>query len=178
MFLSSAEPITMATSTLWREATMDLILWRHAEAQQGRNDLNGLNNDMERPLTAKGKRQAASMAKWLEKHLPDSTKVLTSPAVRAMETARALDRKFKSVPSLAPGADVASLLIAADWPESRQPVLIVGHQPTIGHLASLLLFGSEHDMSIRKGSVWWFTNRSREDDNKVMLRTAVCPDYL
>lgn len=154
---------------------MDLILWRHAEAHQGRNDLDG---DMERPLTAKGKRQAASMAKWLEKHLPDSTKVLTSPAVRAMETARALDRKFKSVPSLAPGADVASLLIAADWPESRQPVLIVGHQPTIGHLASLLLFGIEHDMSIRKGSVWWFTNRSREDDNKVMLRTAVCPDYL
>ena len=99
---------------------MDLILWRHAEAQQGQDDLNG---DMQRPLTAKGKRQAASMAKWLEKHLPDSTKVLTSPAVRAMETARALDRKFKSVPSLAPGADVASLLIAADWPESRQPVL-------------------------------------------------------
>jgi phosphohistidine phosphatase len=90
MFLSSAKPTAMATSTLWRVASRDLILWRHAEAQQGRNDIDG---NMERPLTAKGKRQAASMAKWLEKHLPDSTKVLGSPVVRAMETARALDRK-------------------------------------------------------------------------------------
>lgn len=158
---------------------MDLILWRHAEAQTGPDDIN---SDMARSLTAKGKRQAASMAKWLEKHLPDSTRVLTSPAVRAVETARSLDRKCKTVASLAPGADAASLLIAADWPDSKQPVLIVGHQPTIGHLASFLLFGSEHEMSIRKGSVWWFTNRSREvdksHDNKVMLRTAVCPDYL
>lgn len=158
---------------------MDLILWRHAEAQAGLDDLNG---DMERPLSAKGKRQAATMAKWLEKHLPDSTRVLTSPATRAIETARALDRKFKTLASLAPGAEAASLLIAADWPESRQPVLIVCHQPSIGQLASFLLFGAEHELTIRKGSVWWFTNRSRDAENshsaKVMLRTAVCPDYL
>lgn len=158
---------------------MDLILWRHAEAHAGQDDLKA---DRERPLTAKGKRQAATMAKWLEKHLPDSARVLASPALRAVDTAHALDRKFKIMASLAPGAEAASLLIAADWPESRQPVLIVGHQPTIGHLASFLLFGAEQDMSIRKGSVWWFTNRSREvdksHDNKVMLRTAVCPDYL
>ena len=158
---------------------MDLILWRHAEAHPGHDDTKG---DWDRPLSTKGKRQAASMAKWLEKHLPDSTRVLSSPAVRSVETARALDRKFKTLPSLAPGADAASLLVAADWPDSRHPVLIIGHQPTIGHLASFLLFGAEQDMSIRKGSVWWFTNRSREvdksHDNKVMLRTAVCPDYL
>lgn len=154
---------------------MDLILWRHAEAHTGPDDRT---TDMERSLTTKGKRQAASMAKWLEKHLPDSTRVLVSPAVRAIETARALDRKHKTLPSLAPGANAASILIAADWPASRQPVLIVCHQPTIGHLASFLLFGAEQEMSIRKGSVWWFTNRSREDGNKVMLRTAVCPDYL
>ena len=150
---------------------MDLILWRHADAHPGEADL-------ERALTGKGRRQAASMAVWLEKHLPDSTKILASPAVRSVETASALGRKFKIIPKLAPGAQVASILAAASWPDSRQPVLIIGHQPALGRLASLLLFGVEQDLSIRKGAAWWLTNRSREDNHITTLRAAICPDYL
>jgi len=118
------------------------------------------------------------MAVWLEKHLPDSAKILTSPAVRSVETASALGRKFKIIPELAPGAQVASILAAAGWPDSRQPVVIIGHQPALGRLASLLLFGVEQDLSIRKGAAWWLTNRSREDNNITTLRAAICPDYL
>ena len=150
---------------------MDLVLWRHADAHPGEADL-------ERALTGKGRRQAASMAVWLEKHLPDSAKILTSPAVRSVETASALGRKFKIIPELAPGAQVASILAAAGWPDSRQPVVIIGHQPALGRLASLLLFGVEQDLSIRKGAAWWLTNRSREDNNITTLRAAICPDYL
>ena len=150
---------------------MDLILWRHADAHPGEADL-------ERALTGKGRRQAASMAVWLEKHLPDSAKILASPAVRRVETASALGRKFKIIPELAPGAQVASILAAADWPDSRQPVVIIGHQPALGRLASLLLFGVEQDLSIRKGTAWWLTNRSREDNHVTTLRAAICPDYL
>ena len=150
---------------------MDLILWRHADAHPGEADL-------ERALTGKGRRQAASMAVWLEKHLPDSAKILTSPAVRSVETASALGRKFKIIPELAPGAQVASILAAASWPDSRKPVVIIGHQPALGRLASLLLFGVEQDLSIRKGAAWWLTNRSREDNNITTLRAAICPDYL
>lgn len=150
---------------------MDLILWRHADAHPGEADL-------ERALTGKGRRQAASMAVWLEKHLPDSAKILTSPAVRSVETASALGRKFKIIPELAPGAQVASILAAAGWPDSRQPVVIIGHQPALGRLASLLLFGVEQDLSIRKGAAWWLTNRSREDNHITTLRAAICPDYL
>ena len=150
---------------------MDLVLWRHADAHPGEADL-------ERALTGKGRRQAASMAVWLEKHLPDSAKILTSPAVRSVETASALGRKFKIIPELAPGAQVASILAAAGWPDSRQPVVIIGHQPALGRLASLLLFGVEQDLSIRKGAAWWLTNRSREDNHITTLRAAICPDYL
>jgi len=150
---------------------MDLILWRHADAHPGEADL-------ERALTGKGRRQAASMAVWLEKHLPDSAKILASPAVRSVETASALGRKFKIIPELAPGAQVASILAAAGWPDSRQPVVIIGHQPALGRLASLLLFGVEQDLSIRKGAAWWLTNRSREDNHITTLRAAICPDYL
>ena len=150
---------------------MDLILWRHADAHPGEADL-------ERALTGKGRRQAASMAVWLEKHLPDSAKILASPAVRSVETASALGRKFKIIPELAPGAQAASILAAAGWPDSRQPVVIIGHQPALGRLASLLLFGVEQDLSIRKGAAWWLTNRSREDNHITTLRAAICPDYL
>ena len=150
---------------------MDLILWRHADAHSG-------ETDAAHALTGKGRRQAANIAGWLEKHLPDSARIIVSPAMQAVQTAEALDRKFKIVAELAPGAQSASLLVAADWPESRQPVVIVGHQPSLGRVAALLLFGEEQDISLRKGAVWWLTNRSREDGHKVTLRAAMCPDYL
>lgn len=154
---------------------MDLILWRHADAAPIKNDSEP---DIQRRLTGKGRKQAALMAVWLERHLPDSVKVLASPATRARETAEALDRKIITVPELAIGADAAQLLHIAGWPDSRQAVLIVGHQPTLGRVASLLLLGEEQDLSMRKGAVWWITNRIRDDEFRPSLRAAICPEYL
>ena len=121
---------------------MDLILWRHCEAEPGEPDLG-------RRLTSKGLKQAERMAQWLDSHLPDTCRVLVSPADRAQQTAVALQRKFKTVPELAPGATVAAVLAAANWPDSREPVLIVGHQPTLGTVASFLLSGEESYWSVR-----------------------------
>ena len=77
---------------------MDLILWRHAEAI----DLDLVGDDMLRTLTPKGEKQAARMAAWLDRQLPEGAKVWASPAVRAEQTAKALDRKFKISAALAP----------------------------------------------------------------------------
>lgn len=154
---------------------MDLILWRHADAAPVTNDSEA---DSGRRLTGKGRKQAALMAVWLERHLPDSVKVLASPATRARETAEALGRKVVIVPALAMGADATQVLHAAGWPDNRQTVLIVGHQPTLGRAASLLLLGEEQDLSMRKAAVWWITNRIRDDEFRPSLRTAGCPDYL
>ena len=134
---------------------MDLILWRHCEAEPGEPDLG-------RRLTSKGLKQAERMAQWLDTHLPDTCRVLVSPADRAQQTAVALRRKFRTVPELAPGATVAAVLAAANWPDSREPVLIVGHQPTLGAVASFLLSGEEAYWSVRKGAVWWLSNRAKE----------------
>lgn len=158
---------------------MELILWRHADSVPVKNESEP---DFQRRLTSKGRKQAEHVAEWLERHMPDSTRVLVSPTVRTRETAEALGRKIHTVPELGPGAEAAQVLIAAGWPDNRHPVLVVGHQPTLGRVASLLLFGVEQNLSIRKGAVWWITNRSREDDegrhSRLMLRAAVCPDYL
>ena len=150
---------------------MDLILWRHAEAEAGEPDLG-------RRLTPKGVKQADRMALWLDAHLPDTCRILVSPADRAQQTAQALQRKFRTVEEVAPGASVAAILAAANWPESREPVLVVGHQPTLGMVASFLLSGDEAYWSVRKCAVWWLSNRGREGGAAVVLKAMLSPEFL
>jgi phosphohistidine phosphatase len=150
---------------------MDLILWRHCEAEPGEPDLG-------RRLTTKGIKQAERMAPFLERHLPDTCRILVSPADRAQQTAQALQRKFRTMPELAPGATVAGVLAAANWPDSREPVLIVGHQPTLGMVASFLLSGEEAYWAVRKGAVWWLSNRVRDGSSAIVLKVVVGPDFV
>lgn len=150
---------------------MDLILWRHAEAEAGEPDLG-------RRLTAKGIKQAERVAAWLDGHLPDSTRVLSSPADRAQQTALALKRKFRVVPDLAPGASVSDVLRATGWPDAREPVLVVGHQPTLGEVAAWLLAGEERPWSVRKSGVWWLSNRVRDGVASVVLKVVNGPDFI
>jgi phosphohistidine phosphatase len=150
---------------------VDLILWRHAEAEPGEPDLG-------RRLTAKGHKQAERMAAWLERHLPETCRVLVSPADRAQQTALALKRKFKTIPDLGPGATPEAVLAIANWPDARDTALIVGHQPTLGEVAALLLSGEPAYWSIKKGGVWWLSNRVRGDDSGVVLRVVLGPDFV
>jgi len=153
---------------------MDLILWRHAEAFEMRE----VQDDLERALTPKGERQAQRMAAWLNRQLPSSTKVLASPARRALQTAAALDRKFKTVAALAPDANVDALLQAVRWPEAREPVLVVGHQPTLGLAAAYLLSGQAQAWTVRKGGVWWLRARERDGQLQVLLHAVASPELL
>lgn len=162
---------------------MDLILWRHAEAQE----LSEGVDDPARGLTPKGERQARKVAEWLNQLLPASTRVLVSPALRTQQTAQALDRKFKTVAALGTDGTVEGLLAAARWPDAREPVLIVGHQPTLGLTAAYLmtgarLHGSEaHELlpwSIKKGGVWWLRFRPREERNEVVLVSVRSAEQL
>ena len=92
---------------------MDLILWRHAEASEQHEG----RDDIERALTAKGERQAHRMADWLNQRIAHSTRILVSPAVRCQQTAKALGKKFKTLPELAPDGNGEALLKAARWPD-------------------------------------------------------------
>jgi phosphohistidine phosphatase len=153
---------------------MNLILWRHAEASEA----GGLLDDLDRALTPKGERQAQRMADWLSRQLPAGTRVLVSPARRTLQTAAALDRKFKTEPALAPSADVDALLRAVRWPGARQPVLVVGHQPTLGLAAATLLSGQAQPWTVRKGAVWWLRARERDGALQVVLHAVLGPDLV
>ncbi|GAC1405793.1 MAG: phosphohistidine phosphatase SixA [Burkholderiaceae bacterium] len=134
---------------------MDLILWRHAEAEPGEIG----QADEERVLTPKGRKQARKMAEWLDAKVPDSCRILCSPAFRAVQTAEALGRKFKLVATLGPANGAACILSAARWPIARDAVLVIGHQPGLGRTAALLVSGVEQDWAVRKGGVWWIGQR-------------------
>ena len=150
--------------------TMDLILWRHADAAEG-------YPDHERQLTEKGRAQAKSVAEWLNKHLQDDTVLLVSPAVRAQQTAKALKRRFTTCDAIQPGADYAAVLKAIGQPEAVGTTLVVGHQPTLGQVASFLLTGAEGELSVKKGAVWWITLRRGRKDLAV-LRAVMTPEML
>jgi phosphohistidine phosphatase len=153
---------------------MDLILWRHAEAVESGDEVD----DLERPLTSRGERQAARMAVWLNQQLPATTRILASPARRTQQTALALERKFRTVPALAPDASVTAVLEAARWPEAKEPVLVIGHQPTLGLVAAQLLTGASHALAVKKGAVWWLRSREREGEGQVVLLAALTPEQI
>jgi phosphohistidine phosphatase len=110
--------------------------------------------------------------------LPATTRILVSPAVRTQQTAAALERKFKTVAALAPDGSVDALLDVARWPEAREPVLIVGHQPTLGLAAAYLLSGTAQPWSIRKGAAWWLRCKDKDGHPQVTLLTAQSPSLL
>lgn len=152
---------------------MDLILWRHAEAE----DIHDGISDSERKLSAKGKKHAQKMAEWLTPHLPHDTRILVSPAVRTVQTAEALGREFEISELLATSASLSDHLSATRWPVDGN-VLLVGHQPTLGQLAALLMSGHPHSWEIRKGAVWWLRSAPDGSSSHAALRVAMLPGML
>ena len=153
---------------------MDLILWRHAEAGEAHEGAD----DLQRHLTAKGERQAARMAVWLNRQLPATARLLASPAQRTLQTAAALDRKVKTVGELGPDGTVEGLLHAVRWPDAREPVVVVGHQPTLGVTAAYLLAGQPLPWAVRKGALWWLRAREREGELQVVLHAVISPELV
>lgn len=153
---------------------MDLILWRHAEAV----DLADGGVDLARELTPRGRKQAARIADWLDARLPGRVQVLCSPARRAEQTAKAFDRKYRLCPELGPDGTEGELLAVAGWPDARRPVLIVGHQPTLGQTVAKLLGMEAGECPVRKGSVWWLRGRVRAGTLQTVVVAVQAPEML
>jgi len=153
---------------------MDLILWRHAEAVAAESNLP----DNKRRLTKQGEKQAQEMAKWLKPRLPKNLKIFVSPTERTQQTALMLGLPFDIDPRIGIGRDAAELIAASDWPTHSGAVLLVGHQPSLGRLASLLIGGTEADWTIKKGAVWWISKRTREGREQNLLRAVINPEML
>ena len=158
-------------ANLLGSGAMDLLLWRHAEAEDG-------DDDLKRRLTARGEKQARTMATWIREHQPKGLRIIVSPAVRTQQTAEALKLPYETVRKIGPEACVSELIAASGWPDASGAVLIVGHQPSLGRMASLLLAGYEAEWTIKKGALWWLSNRVRRGETQTVLRAVIPAELL
>jgi phosphohistidine phosphatase len=153
---------------------MDIVLWRHAEAvdwQEGCDDLD-------RTLTARGYKQAIRMAEWLDRQLPESTRIFTSPARRCEDTVCRLDRKYKLQENLLPESSPDEILSYVQWPIAKGTVLLVGHQPMIGQIIAQSLGLKDSTCAVRKASVWWLRSRERDGQRQTVLVAVQRVDML
>jgi len=150
---------------------MELILWRHAEAEDG-------FPDAARQLTGKGLDQAKRMADWLKSKLPEDTQVIVSPARRTQQTAMALRSDFATNDAIGPGASIHAILAAANWPDAQGAVVIVGHQPALGGVASFLIPVIPPGLRVKKGSVWWIRCQRKENIIEPVLHAVIYPEML
>ncbi len=153
---------------------MDLVLWRHAEAVE----LQDGCDDLDRTLTARGYKQAIRMAGWLDRQLPESARILSSPARRCEDMVRRLERKYKLSNDLLPESSASQLLQSLQWPNAKGTVLVVGHQPVLGQIIAQLLELQASECAIRKGSVWWLRSRERDGQRQTVLVTVQSADML
>ena len=153
----------------------DIIFWRHADAEPGVLDL-------QRALTRKGEKQAKRVAHWLHQRLPASATLCVSPARRAQQTALALaklaPREFITLDALAPSTRLDVALGALRSTDRGRPVVVVGHQPTLGELVARLLGIGVEEWPIRKGALVWLTERNEGDDRRAVVRAAITPDLV
>ena len=149
---------------------MELILWRHAEAEDGADD-------GARELTKKGRKQAERMAKWLRPKLDGDWRILVSPAKRTLQTVKPLDLPFEVDDAVGTSASAPAVLRAAEWPSGAKNVLVVGHQPTFGEAAATILETAAGGLSVKKGAIWWFATRDR-GLGEVVLKAVVSAEML
>jgi len=145
---------------------MNLLLIRHARAEDRRTfSLTGKSDDL-RPLTADGIRRMTRAARGLRKLVPTIHMLVSSPLKRAVETAQIISDAYGDLPlverdELAPGADPEKLI---DWlgaqgrnqdgaGSDEQPICLVGHEPDLSDLLGILLADrSQQPEKIKKGS--------------------------
>lgn len=133
----------------------ELYLIRHAIAAVRGDDWP---DDTKRPLTEEGIKRMRSAARGLARLDVSIDLVLTSPLVRARQTAEivvaALDPRppIVTIESLVPGGGYAALIADLEKHAKKARVALVGHEPGLGEIAARLI-GSRHAIEFKKGAI-------------------------
>lgn len=136
---------------------MQLLVIRHAAAEEREAFAATGEDDALRPLTTKGRRRMATGAKGLRRLVPTIDLLAASPLVRAQQTAAIVARRYRGLvvettETLVPGAAPSDFL---SWLHQQEGdvVAIVGHEPHLGMLATWLMTGfPESRMAFGKGA--------------------------
>jgi phosphohistidine phosphatase len=164
-----------------RQTDYELYIMRHGIAIPRGSP--GFANDAKRPLTPDGKDKTRRIAKGLVRLGFDVDWIVSSPLVRAAQTAELVGEGLgSSVPmdfcdALAPGGSAEALVSFLAKHASRRRVLVVGHEPDLSELAARLMGAGRHaNLAFKKGGcclitfnefppkspgllAWWLTPR-------------------
>lgn len=135
-----------------------IIVVRHAVAMDREIFSVEGKPDGQRPLTQKGKREFKKFLKKTKHHLKDAEMILTSPYLRASQTAELLRKEFKSLKFLETSDLKAESnpqkLITSLKKMKSNSVILVGHEPFLSTFVSLLLAGTKRQIiEIKKGGI-------------------------
>lgn len=152
-----------------------VVIWRHADAGDPLPDRDA---DFARPLSALGRSQAAGVGRWLASRLPAPWRVLSSPAPRARQTAAALtpDPLIERLLEPDSSPDAYLQVLEQALAQSRDTIVLVGHQPFVGALAGRLLGVGEGGLSVVKAGCWCF--RSRGGGSSWRLEFVMHPGFV
>jgi phosphohistidine phosphatase len=163
---------------------MDLVVVRHAIAEDRRVFAASGLDDAARPLTDEGRRKMKRVARGLARVAPQIGALASSPLARAVETARILLpelglARFEEVAALAPGGSPDALAAWAARRARAGAVAVVGHEPDLSKLVAWLVAGSEEPfLDLRKGGACLVRFARRPGRGGGTLRWMLTPAQL
>lgn len=158
---------------------MHILLFRHGPA--GERDPLRWPDDRDRPLTDKGRARTRDAARGLVALEPSLTRILTSPLVRAADTAALLAAEAEEagrpevLEALAPGGSWREVMARLQEEPADARVALVGHEPDLGKLAGVLLFGAPAALPLKKAGACLITFEGRADFGGGALRWLLTP---
>lgn len=135
---------------------MQLLVVRHAIAEDQEAFAATGRDDALRPLTAVGARKMKKTARGLRTLVPSIDALLSSPYTRASETAEIIRREYgiggvETSRALEPNAALTNLLVALEKYD-QGAVAVIGHEPHLGRLVTYLVSGIERSgAELKKG---------------------------
>jgi phosphohistidine phosphatase len=162
---------------------MNLYIIRHAIAvDEGTSDYE---SDSERPLTDKGRRKMRQIAKGLRNLGVEFDLILSSPYVRARETAEILADVFKMKKkivfsdNLIPMGNPELLITEVNEKYSVDSMAVVGHEPHLSGLVGLLVAeNAKIDVTLKKGGVCYLSADDLHDEHRATLEWLLTPGIL
>jgi phosphohistidine phosphatase len=161
---------------------MELLIVRHAIAFE--RDQRHWRDDGARPLSPAGRRRARKAAAGLKEFSESPDRLLTSPLMRAKQTAQILTEvagwpQAEETPELSPGASALAMLTLLGK-ERCKSVAVVGHQPGLGRLLAACLLGDGADLAIemKKNAVACLSFEGSPRAGRAVLEWLATPRML
>lgn len=162
---------------------MDIYIIRHAIAVD--EGTSGYEDDSTRPLTDKGRKKMRQIAKGLRSLGVKFDLILSSPYLRARETAEIVADIFKMkkkvafTDNLIPRGEPDLLIAELNEKDSIQSIALVGHEPHLSNLVGLLTTeGKQLDVTIKKGGVCWLSADDLHQEHRATLEWLLTPGML